>query len=70
MSDEKLEYIADRVGKIEDKVDNLTDSFNSFQLDSSVKIARLNIKSGIWGLMGGALTVSIGLLVVILKGYL
>lgn len=33
-----------------------------------VEIARLKVQSGVWGLMGGAIPVAIGLLVYFIKG--
>ena len=51
-----VESHADKLEKLDDKVDT-----------NCVDIATLKVKAGIWGLMGGAIPVCIGLLVYFLQ---
>ena len=41
---DRLERMSETLNKIDDKVDDIT-----------IEIAKLKIKSGVWGLMGGAI---------------
>ena len=56
-----------KLTSIESKIDLLRVDFNKFQLKASVDIAMLKVKSGIWGILGGAIPAGIALLYTLLK---
>jgi len=64
-NDKKLDKIKD---DIEAKLDKIKDTqITPFQIETSKEIARLNVKAGIWGLVGGSVPIIMLVLIELLK---
>jgi len=61
---EDIAVLKDAIPRMESKIDTLTDGVGTIKID----IAKLKIKSGIWGAMGGAIPVAIILGVWLIRG--
>ena len=65
--DEWSRHVLAELKRLSDKSDRLDKKLDEGLLQMAVEIAKLKVKAGVWGLLGGAIPVIIGLLVWLLE---
>ena len=61
-------HVLAELKRLSDGQDKYQEKTDAAFLDLKVEIAKLKVKSGLWGLAGGAIPVAVGFLAYFLKG--
>ncbi len=51
-----------------ERLDSRHEEMNAELMKIRIEIAKLQVKAGVWGLVGGAIPVAVGLAIMLLKG--
>ena len=68
--DERLYHVVETLKDHQKRITELHDMQNTFEKLMLVEIARLKVKAGTWGAIGGGIPVTVAIALYILKGLL
>lgn len=54
--DDRMEQMAKNVEHIRDRVDDLSGNFSDHRVEVERRLSTLEVKSGVWGILGGMLS--------------